>query len=348
MATYIYANDDAFHQQLGKAISENLSIDQLAPIMLGAAEEYLIPWIGQALWNDLVDGVENNNLTAEETTLLPYVQRPLAWFTMFEYANVGEVMVSDQGFMRQETETQKTAYKNQVNNYTRYAREMGYHALEAMLNHMESATAGTYTAWEGTDENTRNREAFINTARDFRLVYSVKISRYVMETMRGLMLDIEEFAIVPILGTEFFNELKTAINDKNETADQKTIIKKIQKAVAAFTVEEAIRRTIVKNTGEAIVVVEALEAQSNYKEGVGSSDRLQLALKHNDEWGNRHISAIKDFLNDNRATYPTYETWIETIEAAAEEAESEEENNERYVDPCRVTSTRNKTSVVRL
>ena len=348
MATYIYADDAAFHTHLGKAISENISIDQLAPNMIGAAEKYIIPWIGQSLWDDLVDGVENTNLSTEENTLLPYVQRPLAWFTMFDYTNVGEVLVSDVGFMRQETDTQKTAYKNQVNNYTRYAREMGYQALESMLNHMESTTAGTYTAWEGADENARNREAFINTARDFRIAYSTKISRYVMETMRSLMLDIEEFALPPLFGEDFFTELKTAINAKTETAEQKTIIKKIQKAVAAFTVEEAIRRTIVKNTGEAIVVVEALEAQSNFKEGVGSSDRLRLALRHNDEWGNRHISAIKDYLNDNRDTYPTYKTWIEAIEAAAEEEEEETDNcSERYIDHCKTTKKEKKTSVVR-
>lgn len=349
MATYIYATDTDFANHLGAAISENLGLEELGPTILAAAEKYIIPWLGQSQWDALVTAVAGTP-SANETALLPYVQRPLAWFTMHEYKNVGEIMVSNVGFMRQETDTQKTAYKNQVNNYTRYARETGYQALEAMLSFLEAATPGTYTAWENSEENARNREAFINTARQFQLVYSTSISRYVMETMRGLMLDIEEFAIVPLIGEPFFSELKTAINDKSTTTEQQKVIKKIQKAVAAFTVEEGIRRTIVKNTGEAIVVVESLEPQSNFKEGPASSERLRLALRHNDEWGNRHISAIKDFLNDNRADYPTYKTWIEAIEEAAEE-EAQATIATRYSDNCpssTASPANNKNSVIRL
>ncbi|MEL6971565.1 MAG: DUF6712 family protein [Bacteroidota bacterium] len=347
MATYIYATDDDFHRHLGKAVSDNLSISQLAPMILGAAEKYIIPWVGQTLWDNLVSGVDDEDLTPEETILLPYVQRSLAWFTIHEYRNVGEVTVSDVGYMRQETETQKTAYQNQVNNHSRYSIEIAYQALEVMLTHMESATAGTYTDWEGTDENARNREAFINTARDFQIAYSTRISRFVMETMRGLMIDVEEFSMVPLLGTPFFEELKTAIDDKTVTAVQKTLIKKVQKAIAAFTVEEGIRRSIVRNTGQSIVTVEALESQSSYKEGVPSDNKLNLALRHNDDWGARHINNIKTFIDDNRNDYPTYKTWIEAIEAAAEEEEEESSTTTTYRNGCTTTTNKNQKSIIR-
>jgi hypothetical protein len=322
MATYIFPDSDTFKGHIGKGISANMTITEMDPIILAASEKYLIPWLGYAFWDKLVEDVEDDAVAGEYAIILPYVQRTLAWFTMHEYPNVGEVNVSDRGIMRMETEDHKTAYKSQVNNYTRYARETAYAALETMLRKLETFDPAI-SEWSASDESLRNREAFINSALDFQLAYSTKISRYVMETTRGVMLDIEEFAILPLIGQPFFEELKTAILAKTETAEQLTIIKMIRKAVAAFTVEEGIRRSIVLNTGEAIVVIEALEPQSNYREGAPDAAKLRMALRHNDEWGNRHISLIKNYLANNIEDYPTYQTWVEEIAAAAAAAEEE-------------------------
>jgi hypothetical protein len=325
MATYIFTDDADFKATVGKAINQSLSIPELEPTILIAAEAYLIPWIGKAQWGDLVQAVENSTQTTQQTALLPYVKRALAHLTLFEYAQIGEIQVSDAGFLRQETDHLKGAYKSQITRYERYMLHNGFAGLESMLTFLE-ANAADYPLWKDAEQSKRNREAFINDAATFQLRYSTNISRYVLETLRGLMLDVELFAIQPLIGPAFFTELKAAINEKSVSEDQETIIFFIQKAVALFTIEEGIRRNIVQNTGVAIVVNEKLEPQGNTREGAPDSIKLNLALRHNDEFGNRYIGILKEYLAIHRETYPTYDEWLTAKEeaAAAEQAANEQ------------------------
>lgn len=334
MATYLFNTDEEFKAVIGAGINQSLGLQHLGPTMLIAFEAHLLQWIGNEQWGDLVDAVESQSFTPEQTALLPYLQRPLALLTMYEYTKIGELQVSASGFMRAETENMKGAYKNQINRYQEYMQTNGYAALESALEYMQT-NKDNYPLWTADVRYQRNREAFINTAADFQLVYSANISRYVMETLRGVMLDVEEFALLPLLGQPFFEELKAAIAAESTTVAQVTVIKYIKKAVASFTVEEGIRRNLVQNKGIAIVVNEKLEPQGNIREGSPDSNKLQLALRHNDEFGNRWINMLKEFLTTNRESYATYDTWLTAQEEEAEALAQEEQTiSYRNSDNC--------------
>lgn len=346
MATYLYTNFAAFKLHAGAAVNNSVNLSDLSPSMDVAAEAHILPWLGRDQWGDLINAVENESLTAPQTALLPYAQRALTLLTLSEYTNVGEVQVSASGIMRAETDNMKSAYKNQVSRLQKSMLINGYAAIERMLEFLQS-NRDNYPLWTAAPESSRTREAFINNAATFRLVYSTNISRYVMESLRGVMLDVEQFAMVPLLGQAFFDEIKAVIASTNaETPEQQTIINYAQKAIASFSVEEGIRRNLVQNTGISVVVNEVLEPQGNIREGAADSAKLRQALRHNDEWGNRHINALKTYLDANRSAYPTYQTWIEAQEAAAEETEETTERDSCY-NGAKITTKVNK-SVFRL
>lgn len=346
MATYLFTDDADFKASLGKAINSSMKVGEMGPTMEIAYETHILPWLGDDQFGDLVDAVENNVFTAQQTALLPYAKRTLAHLTMYEYGKIGEIQVTDAGYHRHESENQKGAYKNQVNRYDGYMLNAGYMALERMITFLVNNSAG-YPLWTAASQSARATEAFINTAGEFQLVYSTNVNRYVMETLRGVMLSIEQFAIVPVIGQPFFDELKTAIAAGSITADQLTVIDYIRRAVAAFTVEEGIRRNLVQNTGIAIVVNETLEPQGHTKQAVPSDQKLRVAIRHHDEFGNRWINVLKAFLDENRDTYTAYNTWLTGIEEAAAEEENTVNITEHdEVNTAHPTSTRK--SVVRL
>ena len=150
------------------------------------------------------------------------------------------------------------------------------------------------------------------------------------------MADVETFAIIPLIGEDFFNELKTAIDTKATTADQDLVINLIQKAVAHFTIEEGIRRSLVQHKGDRITVAERLEPQSSTREGAPAAQILRQAIRQAEEFGNRHISVLKKFLDANLATYTAYSDYLDELAAAAEA--EEETTDERcecgYCDSC--------------
>lgn len=322
MAAYIFPDFDTFKSHVGGAVSQSMLLETITPAILDAAEQHIIPWLGQTMWDFLVAGVAADNLTSPHTTLLPYVQRALARLTLFEYSKEGSVQFSEVGLMRQESDSEgvvKGAWKYQENQYREHQRDRGFEALEKMLIHLE-ANSGDYSKWTSDTASNRNREYYINTAILFRTIYSLKISRYVFEVMRPVMNEVELFAIMPNLGEDFHDELKAAILAKTTSAAQNSAIAFIQRAVVHFTVRESIRREIVQHTGDAIVLKEKLEPQSYVREGSPSNDKLSLQLRQNDEFGNRYISSLLRMLDANLDDYPTYKAYKEELAAAEEEA----------------------------
>jgi len=310
MAVYLFDDAPHFRSFIGAAGNVSLDLEDLGPNILVAAENHLIPKIGDELWNNLVDTFAAPN--ANNLALLPFVQRPLAMLSMYEYMSVGGFQVSGRGFHRFETEELKSSFKYQESNYRDYMLHNGYEAIERLLKTLE-ANSGNYPLWTATLESKRNRQAFINYAAELRLLLGKRINRYVFETLWPILIDVETFAISPTIGEDFFNELKTAIDTKNISEDQQTIIYLIQRAIAHFGQEEAIRRHIVTMKGDAIVVQEKLEPQGLVREGAPDGGKLRLALRHHNEFANRHISNLKRYLDANRDTYPTYKNWIEML-----------------------------------
>lgn len=321
MAAYIFADFDAFKNQVGGAVSQSMTIESLTPTILDAAELHIIPWLGQTMWNYLVEHVEAEDLGSPHTDLLPFVQRALARLTLYEYSKEGSVQFNEMGLMRQESDSEgvvKGAYKYQETQYREHQRDKGFEALEKMLLHLET-NSGDYPEWTGDAASNRNREYYINTAVAFRTIYSLHISRYIFEVMRPVMNEVEQFAIMPNLGEDFHNELKAAILAKNTTPVQDSAIGLIQRAVAHFTVKESIRREIVQHVGDAIILREKLEPQSHIREGSPGNDKLSLKLRQNDEFGNRYISSLLRMLDANIDDYPTYAAYKEELAAAEEE-----------------------------
>lgn len=317
MAAYIFEDISQFKEFVGGAVNVSLELDSLAPTIGLAAEKHLMQWLSREQFDALVDGFSSPS--AEQTALLPYVQRPLALLTMFEYAKIGGMMVGEAGFFRIETDDKKTPYKYQENQYKEYMLQHGYESLERMLSFLED-NEDDYPDWFQSDAYERNKALFLNTAAELRDVYSKYVDRYTFEVIRPLIEDLETFAILPLLGDEQFEEVKAAILAKNLTSLQLDLVKLIRKAVGNFAIEEALKRHWVLLKGNQILQLETLEPQGYQREGSPAGSSLSLALLQQDEWGNRHISNIRRFLEKNLEDFPLFKAYDEARDEEQEEA----------------------------
>lgn len=111
----------------------------------------------------------------------------------------------------------------------------GYKALDAMLAFMETNKAD-YPSWTASDKYTAFKKYFINTTAEFHAQTDINNSRLVFKRLVPTMENIELLHIKPILGTAFFDTLKTKIKAGNPTADEKEVIELIQKIVALRTI----------------------------------------------------------------------------------------------------------------
>ncbi|PHN06940.1 DUF6712 family protein [Flavilitoribacter nigricans] len=333
MATYIFTSIADFKAHLGGAINQNLNINSLAPWIEMAAQTHIWDWLSQGQWEALVTAVDGTP-SAEQTALLNKLKRTTALLTMYEYAKVGSVQFTEgMGMVRAESDQQKTAYKYQEADYRRQMLVMGYESLEVMLDFLED-NEDDYPLWVASTAYTQNKALFINTARVFRQYYGKQLSRYVYETIRPIIEEVETFAILRVIGQDQYDDLKEGIALKSLTADETTLISHIQKAVVHFTIQEAMSRNWVQFEGNRIVQLETLEPQGIERAGSAAGGAFSEKYNHHNLLANRHISYILYYLKNNLSSYPLYEAYyearIEEESTTTTETDTELYSSNRY------------------
>jgi len=297
-------------QFIGGAGNVSLSIESIAPFLDMVGEEYLRPWLGDELYDDLVA-----NPTGD---ILPHVQRPLALLTMEAYSRINEIQIGSQGNFRIEDEKRKSIYKYQGNEYRSVMFQTGYQSIERMLKYLDK-NAATYPLWTDSFAFKTHRSPFLNYATDFQHVYSRNINRFVFEIIRPAIQEIQEGVIRPILGDDFYEELQQKRLDGTLTDKQKELIRCTWTPLAHFAIKEAMERNWVQFEGNSIVQYEKLGDQSTKKATLAKNEPVAVQFRHNEEFANRSLSKIHAFLKKNieHEDLEIYKNWQKEQQAIA-------------------------------
>jgi hypothetical protein len=321
----------------GGAISATMDYDSISPFFQIAHERHIESWLGTDLLTALEAGLAAGSPAAKWTALAPYYRRALGWLTMYEYLSFATVQLGESGLHRVETDSHKTAYKYQEKAIRETAIANGYEALEKLLIFLD-ANRTDYTQWPLAAGFALYHGVLLNTAAAFRMVSSKKLNRQVFEVVRGMVTEVEELAIVPIIGQAQYDALLTA--RKTGTWTDETLEKKIillcQRIAAHFTLVTALRQHLVTLKGDAVVQLEADAEQSLPKEAMPGLAAVGIRLDSHDDTANRYINVLRGLLTTNvdETALAGYKAWVATL-AAAEEAYQdarEVENGECTID----------------
>lgn len=293
---------------IGGAGNVSLNIADIQPFLDLVGQQHLRPWLG----NTTYAALEAETIVAPYAALLSFVQRPLAFLAMLEYVKVNAIMISGAGNFRIESDEKKTAYKYQENQYRAVMQEQGWESIERMLRYLDENST-TFTAWAADEARKNHRGLFINYAEDFRNLYGKTISRYIFETLRPVIEEVEDTALLPYFGTPFFDALKTDIQDNTLAGKRKELVRLAQKVIVHFSIREGIKRNWVKFEGDRVVQTETLEPQGYQKDAPAGKDETATLLRHSEDWGNRHVATVLSFLEANieEPTFLLYKTYNE-------------------------------------
>jgi len=322
----IYTDFAEFKSFIGGGVNYSVELDSLLPTIQEAAEQYIAPWLTEAVWDELVADFEADNLSIQQEDLLPYVRRPLAYLAMYEYSKIAGIQMSEAGMMRVESDTHKTAFKYQEAAYREAMRETGFNALAKMLEFLDT-NAEFHTTWRDDGGRLRYRTTLLHRHTDMSDILGRTISRYTFQQIRPILLDVETFAFQPLLGEDQLEELRDHFRTNTLSAAETSLLTLMRKASANFAFAEAIKRMYVQVKGEAIVHVEAAADQSLRTETTAALSPAGLLIDVSSEWANRHFSYLQNYLQANAADFPLYEAYqaeqTEAAEAAATELTDE-------------------------
>lgn len=324
----LFDNITTFKAFAGGAVNYSVELGSLEPTMHAAARQHIVPWITSTVLDHFVQGYAGGSLNTQEEELLPYLQRPLAMLTMYEYARIGGVQFSEAGIMRAESETHKSAFKYQENAYREYMQEHGFNALETLLEYLD-ANADTFPDWRDGGGRTRYRATLLHRHTELSDIIGRNVSRFTFHLLRPVIADVELFALQTQLGEPFLNHLREAWLDASLTAAETTLLSHIRKVLAHFTFAEAVKRLYVQVSGDRVVQVELTGDQGHRNEMTAALSPTGLLIDTSSEWANRHFSYLLQYLGDNEEEFPLYESYRETVAEALALSEVEAHTDER-------------------
>jgi hypothetical protein len=302
------------------AVTKGLAIDSIGPNITKAARKFIIPMIGQDIYDEMITAYTGTP-NPQQAALIKEIQRSLAPFSVYMYIPEAEVTFNDSGIMRAEGQHQKTAYAKQVQQLRESMIEGGYDALEDLIAFLETNKAD-YPTWVNSPEYTLNKSHLLNDAKTFSQYYLLKQGRQTYKVLFPTLKDVELFYIIPQIGQDYYDELLDQILNANLTAENKKVLEWIQAAVANFTISEGIKKQWVVFTDRGVVFSEHSTASNYSMIKTGMVDQVSLKIRQADDAGNRYLSRVITYMDDNIDDYPTYRD-DETVNPTEEESVDE-------------------------
>lgn len=290
----------------------SFSLPAIQPDLLLVEQERIKPLIGAALYYQLDGKVKTNApLTEGERDVLQLLRRAVACLAMVSYLPLSQVQISDLGVTVLTTGDQKQPYQWQINQLRAGLQGKGYNALEQVLNLLdEQLDATEFEAWATSAAATASHKFFLNTAAGFSEHYNIGSSRLTYLALLPTLRKMERFSLEPVLGTEFYLELKEQIMDRDVSADNARVLDLfVRPALAHLTVAKAVPEIGLGLNGDAIELNVYRLDDANQKEADASLDSL-LAMKVAQATadGMIFLERMKRYLNDNASAtkYATY------------------------------------------
>lgn len=300
MAAELFTSFADFKLYVSGRVNTSLKLESLEATIYETARRHLTPWLGQTFYEYLVAGA---GLSGAETALLPFVKRPLAILTMYEWSKVGAIEMGESGMHRIESDTRKSAYRYQEREYKEDALEKGYNALEILLKQLD-ANKASFTTWAASAEGLAHRTPLLNYAADFRLLTLPDCDRYTFECIRPIISEVEMFGIQKQVPVTFWAGFITRHLAGTLTAAETQLRTYIRQSIAHGSIEEAVKQRWVRIDKGRIAIHEDFGDQRNTNLTMPTGTGSALYLSHV-AWSDRFTSLWQQYIRDNSDDFPT-------------------------------------------
>jgi len=126
-------------------VHKNIDSKMIVSEIKTVQEMQLLPVLGTALYERLQDGIDDNNLTADEETLLKdYIRDAMIHYTISELADGLSYQIWNKGLTRKTTENSEAVSASEIDDYKAKYKNRAEWYLERLINYLiEEAGTGS-------------------------------------------------------------------------------------------------------------------------------------------------------------------------------------------------------------
>jgi hypothetical protein len=194
----------------------NLQYDDIVPYIASAQAEYAEYYLGATLvlaldtYHNDSDPTPNINYD----NLLPYVQAFVTHFAMAKAKADLNINVTSAGFQTQSTNNFVVASKERTDDFYNAQIDLGYAALEKLLNYMVSQSSESdFESWLTTDGYQIATEQFIRTRMHLSQLTNWPINNTGYNTAREALRFAQFNMVQTVLGVDLVEQIKTLLNN---------------------------------------------------------------------------------------------------------------------------------------
>jgi len=291
------------------SVTSSSTFENVVPHIANAERDYLIPVIGIDMYDELVEFYEMDppatptDVQLKMSELLRLAQSAVIHIAFWIGFDLLNVLVTDGGFKRTESESVKSLYKYQEENLKAYFRTNGFNGIDTVLQYLESNLT-SFTEFSASSACTLFKTALIPKTEIFNNIVFINKSRLTFLRMKPHMQLIEDTEIATILGPIAYEYVKSEIVKETPSEKVKALLPYVRKPIAflasAFLMEES-GADLTDNGLYFYQTIAGYNNDTDHKPS--SSNRIAILVMRNRNIGNAFLDQLRTYLKVKAADW---------------------------------------------
>lgn len=282
---------------------------QSMPAVAEAEETYLVPILGNALYQALTDSYTNNVMTPSQTSLLARCQAVIVPFAYVLNLPFIQTKLTDAGLQRIEGENSRGAFRWEYNNVVNALHDRGYSAQEALILFLKNYSSD-FPDWSTSPYNDPEGFAIIRDGKDLSSVLGLQQPHRSYLLLQSAFLSVKSLYLDEVFDDTFYATLTQHIIADTLSAEEKELVKLLRSACARLAMKQAAEEQSLKFTTSGFTITDAATAKDNPEEGKADpgAGRLVSFAKEMEQGGGAFLEKARTYLNAkaSETVFPDY------------------------------------------
>lgn len=282
----------------------------VSPYIQRQGEEILIrKYLGDTLYSNLDNAYKNNTLSPKMKELLDKVRMPLANYALLKYLPLSQINITKQGTRITSTDRDKPAFEWQVDKVRAACNEAVYEGIELLLLYLENnKSEPEFASWTTSSGYTQLSDRLIRNADEFDAIYSIGASRRTFHALRNCIREAEETRLLPLLGKDFIDELKSQLAANTLSANNNNAFNLACRTLAFSAIAIATARLPVYLSADGMQIISSSDRAAFNLLTPVELERVALVKSEAEVTAAARLQDLSNLLYDNPDNFLTWKS----------------------------------------
>ncbi|WP_143061556.1 DUF6712 family protein [Dyadobacter sp. SG02] len=275
-------------------VGRDLDITSIEPSIRKAGDRFILPMIGEVLYEAICDEYSKGTLDGAHKKLHDLICAAVAPLAVWNYAQAGGVQIDDSGIYKGKNEQRWNLGEGEQRKLEQVYFSDGMDAVDRMLNYLHK-NLQDFPDYATSEEFLAERHSLVPSAATLETIHTLVYPRVTFRTMREALRYFENRRIKPVM-QDYYENLLAKMDADLEPVD-KTARDLAREALIYLATARALITQTVRITGEGIEVL-----VSKYMVSTAENSRIEAAAREFEKSGESALQALVSFLDKEQPT----------------------------------------------